>query len=118
MLIQVVQFYGSYLKDREFWIIMEFCACGSISDLMRLCNTCLSEDQISHICYNVLKGLEYLHSQRKIHRDIKAGNVLLTANGDAKLADFGVGNDILLSRAIIRKLFKAGDRRWDSLLDG
>ena len=69
---------------------MEYCGSGSVSDIMKLCHTTLSEDHICYIASYVLHGLAYLHSNGKIHRDIKAGNILLNTFGEVKLADFGV----------------------------
>lgn len=86
----VVHYYGSFLYDTQLWIAMEYCAAGSIADLISLRRRCLGEREIAAICANVALGLAYLHANRNIHRDIKAGNILLAANGIAKLADFGV----------------------------
>uniref|UniRef100_A0A8D0GG29 Serine/threonine-protein kinase 3 n=1 Tax=Sphenodon punctatus TaxID=8508 RepID=A0A8D0GG29_SPHPU len=90
----VVKYYGSYFKNTDLWIVMEYCGAGSVSDIIRLRNKTLTEDEIATIVQSTLKGLEYLHFMRKIHRDIKAGNILLNTEGHAKLADFGVAGQL------------------------
>ncbi|KAK2857738.1 hypothetical protein Q7C36_005657 [Tachysurus vachellii] len=90
----VVRYYGSYFKNSDLWIVMEYCGAGSVSDIIRIRNKTLTEDEIAAIMQSTLKGLEYLHFMRKIHRDIKAGNILLNSEGQAKLADFGVAGQL------------------------
>ena len=90
----VVKYYGSYFKNTDLWIVMEYCGAGSVSDIMKLRNKTCTEEQIACILSYALKGLEYLHLRRKIHRDIKAGNILLNTEGHAKLADFGVAGQL------------------------
>ncbi len=57
----------------------------------------LKEEEIAVVLQYALRGLEYLHFKRKIHRDIKAGNILLNLEGHAKLADFGVAGQLTVS---------------------
>ena len=86
----IVSYHGSYLKDAYLWIVMEYCDAGSVSDLMQITNITLNEEQLRAVCTGVLLGLEYLHGRKLVHRDVKAGNILLSNAGQAKLADFGV----------------------------
>ena len=70
--------------------MLEYCNAGSVCDLIKSTGTTLNEVEIASVLHAVLKGLEYLHDTKKIHRDVKAGNILLDNRGNAKLADFGV----------------------------
>ncbi|XP_047492945.1 serine/threonine-protein kinase TAO3-like [Penaeus chinensis] len=83
-----VTYRGCYLKESTVWLVMEYCL-GSASDIIEVHRQPLREEEISAICEGCLSGLAYLHSLGKIHRDVKAGNILLTENGTVKLADFG-----------------------------
>ena len=85
----IIKCYGVELYSSEVWIIMEYCENGSLADIMREQKATFNEEQISSIVSQTLKGMQYLHSRRIIHRDIKASN-LLYLNGTVKIADFGV----------------------------
>eukprot|EP00300_Choanocystis_sp_HF-7_P023826 c25210_g1_i1.p1 GENE.c25210_g1_i1~~c25210_g1_i1.p1 ORF type:complete len:450 (+),score=50.98 c25210_g1_i1:1-1350(+) len=88
--INVVAYYGTYFLEGDVWVAMDLCEGGSIKDVMQLCDRTLTEPEVATVCRDVLEGLAYMHKCRIIHRDIKAGNVLLDGTGRVKLADFGV----------------------------
>lgn len=83
-----VGFRGCYLRENTAWLAMEFCV-GSALDLLEVLQEPLREEEIGAVTEGALQGLGYLHSQGVIHRDIKAGNILLRAPGHVKLGDFG-----------------------------
>ena len=89
----VVKYYGSYFsrKSNTLWLILEYCASGSVIDLMLSMNRTFNEVEVASIMEMVLKGLLDIHKKNLIHRDIKGANILISEKGVAKIGDFGVG---------------------------
>ena len=88
----IVRAFGAFAKPKELWIVMEYCDLGSLLDVMRSMDEPLPEAAIAAACSDSLRGLSYMHTQKRgiIHRDIKSANILLNSEGRVKLADFGV----------------------------
>uniref|UniRef100_A0A2I3GXC8 non-specific serine/threonine protein kinase n=1 Tax=Nomascus leucogenys TaxID=61853 RepID=A0A2I3GXC8_NOMLE len=105
----IVAYHGSYLWMQKLWICMEFCGAGSLQDIYQVTGS-LSELQISYVCREVLQGLAYLHSQKKIHRDIKGANILINDAGEVRLADFGISAQI--GATLARRLSFIGTPYW------
>uniref|UniRef100_A0A3B3UF68 non-specific serine/threonine protein kinase n=1 Tax=Poecilia latipinna TaxID=48699 RepID=A0A3B3UF68_9TELE len=86
----IVKLLDAFYYENKLWIMIEFCAGGAVDANMLELDRGLTEPQIRVVCRQMLEALNYLHHMKIIHRDLKAGNVLLTLEGDIKLADFGV----------------------------
>ncbi|XP_076229093.1 sterile20-like kinase isoform X2 [Nomia melanderi] len=86
----VVELHEAYFIEGKLWMLIEYCDGGAVDSIMVELQKALTEPQIAYICQHMTKGLAFLHKSKVIHRDLKAGNVLLTMAGGVKIADFGV----------------------------
>uniref|UniRef100_UPI003AAD8067 STE20-like serine/threonine-protein kinase isoform X4 n=1 Tax=Centroberyx gerrardi TaxID=166262 RepID=UPI003AAD8067 len=86
----IVKLLDAFYFEGKLWILIEFCAGGAVDAIMLELERPLTEPQIRVVCKQTLEALAYLHENKVIHRDLKAGNILLSLDGDVKLADFGV----------------------------
>ncbi|OAQ96665.1 hypothetical protein LLEC1_01455, partial [Akanthomyces lecanii] len=86
----IVNFLDAFLRNNnaELWVVMEYMEGGALTDVIDN-NPSISEEQIATICHETCRGLQHLHRQNIIHRDIKSDNVLLDARGNVKITDFG-----------------------------
>ncbi|KAI0558127.1 Serine/threonine protein kinase SvkA [Gracilaria domingensis] len=89
----VVQYYTSVMEGSTLWIVMEYMSAGSLKELIDTVGP-LPEDAIATVMKALCRGLDYVHKGSKLHRDIKAANILLNDNGEVKLADFGVAGQM------------------------
>ncbi|KAJ1552198.1 hypothetical protein HK405_012255, partial [Cladochytrium tenue] len=100
--------YSSFVTDSKLYIVTPFMSAGSCLDIMKTAyQTGLEENCIATILKQALQGLEYLHRNNLIHRDVKAGNLLMDEDGLVQLADFGVSSSLLDAgeRQGVRKTF-------------
>ncbi|XP_066487352.1 serine/threonine-protein kinase TAO2 isoform X1 [Tiliqua scincoides] len=95
-----IEYKGCYLREHTAWLVMEYCL-GSASDLLEVHKKPLQEVEIAAITHGALQGLAYLHSHNMIHRDVKAGNILLTEPGQVKLGDFGSASIIAPANSFV-----------------
>ncbi|CAD5213969.1 unnamed protein product [Bursaphelenchus okinawaensis] len=84
----IVEYRACFIKEYTCWMVMEYCI-GSASDIIGVFKDQLVEDAIAEICEQTLEALQYIHGFKYIHRDVKAGNILITDDGVVKLGDVG-----------------------------
>uniref|UniRef100_A0A674BBG4 Myosin IIIB n=1 Tax=Salmo trutta TaxID=8032 RepID=A0A674BBG4_SALTR len=114
----VVKFYGMFYKSDDLsggqlWLVLELCNGGSVTDLIKgllMRGQRLLESVIAYILYGALLGLQHLHNNRIIHRDVKGNNILLTTEGGVKLVDFGVSAQLTSAR--LRRNTSVGTPFW------
>jgi len=87
----IVDYVDSFMpSDKEMWVVMEYMGGGCLTDILEAFDVVrLSERNIAYIVRDTLRALSYIHSLHRIHRDIKSDNILISADGTIKLADFG-----------------------------
>ncbi|ODV71498.1 STE20 family serine/threonine-protein kinase, partial [Cyberlindnera jadinii NRRL Y-1542] len=107
---QITKYHGCFVKGYKLWIIMEYMDGGSCSDLLR--PGPFKEKYIAILLRELLEALAYLHEKDRIHRDVKAANILLNSQGDVKIADFGVSTQ--LSSNLSRRRTFVGSPYWMS----
>ncbi|XP_039054105.1 serine/threonine-protein kinase svkA-like isoform X3 [Hibiscus syriacus] len=98
----VLKSHCSFVSEHNLWVVMPYMSGGSCLHILKAAYPDgFEEVVIATVLREVLKGLEYLHHHGHIHRDVKAGNILIDSKGGIKLGDFGVSACI----------FDSGDRQ-------
>uniref|UniRef100_A0A061SN18 non-specific serine/threonine protein kinase n=1 Tax=Tetraselmis sp. GSL018 TaxID=582737 RepID=A0A061SN18_9CHLO len=100
----ITEYYASLLTkgSSQLLIVMELMAC-SVADLLEVC--ILDEAVMALVLREILRALVYLHGENRIHRDIKAANILLSKDGGVKMSDFGVSGQLTSTLGYKRKSF-------------
>lgn len=104
----VTHYYGSFLNDTKLWIIMDYCAGGSVRTLLKA--GVFEERYVGVIFREILMALLCVHKLGVIHRDIKAANILITNEGNVQLCDFGVAAQ--LTANALKRTTMAGTPFW------
>ncbi|KHN33108.1 Serine/threonine-protein kinase ULK4, partial [Glycine soja] len=89
----VLKFYDWYETSAHLWLVLEYCVGGDLLSILRQ-DSQLPEDSVHGFAYNLVKALQFLHSNEIIYCDLKPSNILLDENGCAKLCDFGLARKL------------------------
>ena len=91
----IINIIDSMVHDRDIWLVMPL-SLGSVKQIMthKYPEGFKDECFIATIIRETLKGLEYIHKEALIHRDIKADNILISESGEIKISDFGIVGDM------------------------
>jgi len=103
----IVGHIATYLWNNKISVVMEFCDGGTLDQLLKIK---IEESHIACVAKQILLGLEHLHAKRRIHRDMKSENIFLNMNGDVKVGDLGLCEEITGEEK--EKSTMAGSRYW------
>ncbi|ODV92446.1 hypothetical protein CANCADRAFT_20474, partial [Tortispora caseinolytica NRRL Y-17796] len=92
----ITKYHASFLKGTKIWIVMDYCAGGSVRSLMQAGP--IDEQYTAVIMRETLAALHFVHKAGVIHRDIKAANILISNEGQVQLCDFGVAAQLASSK--------------------
>ncbi|KAK9805326.1 hypothetical protein WJX73_002494 [Symbiochloris irregularis] len=106
----ITEYYASVLPpgSSELYIVMELMA-ASVFDVLK--DGPLDERCIAYVLHQTLTALAYLHGESRMHRDVKAANILLSSSGEVKISDFGVSGQLSGTMGFRRKTF-VGTPYW------
>lgn len=95
----IVCYHDSFKVNNQLWVVMEIMDGGCLTEVLELYPQLeMTEPQIAYVCRETLRALNYVHSQNRVHRDIKSDNMLLNSKGEVKLADFGYAAQLTKGR--------------------
>ena len=85
----IVSYFFTYYYKESLFMFVEYMNGGALTDFIYQYMKKMPEEVIAYILKRILIGLNALHTKRPLHRDLKSDNVLLSLDGDIKIADFG-----------------------------